>query len=97
VGYGDRQSPRELCGHTAPVSGLAFHPGGRRLASASFESIRGCKGEVILWDPATGRAVLSLPGNFAVAFNAAGARLAAGYADMQMTSDVRLFDTRPPQ
>jgi hypothetical protein len=48
---------------------------------------------VILWDPATGRAVLSLPGNFAVAFSADGSRLAAANADMQMANDVRLFDT----
>jgi WD40 repeat protein/serine/threonine protein kinase len=86
-----------LLGHTAGVTGLAFHPGGRRLAAASFDSMRGGKGEVILWDPATRRAVLSLPGNYAVAFSADGARLAAAYADMQMASDARLFDTRPPQ
>jgi WD40 repeat protein len=58
-----------------------------------MDSVQGAKGEVILWDPLTGRAVLSLPGNVAVAFSADGARLAAGYADMYMTSDVRLWDT----
>jgi hypothetical protein len=41
--------------------------------------------------------VLSLPGNVAVAFSGDGARLAAASADMYMTSDVRLFDTRPPR
>jgi WD40 repeat protein len=87
----------KLRGHLAPVSGLAFHRGGRRLASASMDSMRGGKGEVILWHPATGRAVLSLPGNFAVAFSSDGARLAAAYADMQMASEVRLLDTRPPR
>jgi WD40 repeat protein len=87
----------DLRGHLAPVSGLAFHRGGRRLASASMDSMRGGKGEVILWDPATGRAVLALPGNYAVAFSADGSRLAAAYADMQMASEVRLFDTRPPR
>jgi WD40 repeat protein len=87
----------DLRGHTASVTGLAFHPDGRRLAAASMDSMRGGKGEGILWDPATGRAVLSLPGNYAVAFSADGARLAAAYADMQMASEVRLFDTRPPR
>ena len=52
---------------------------------------------MILWDAGTGRAVLSLPGNYAVAFSADGSRLAAANADMYMSNDVRLFDTRPPQ
>jgi eukaryotic-like serine/threonine-protein kinase len=76
------QSLRELRGHTGSVWGLAFHPGGRRLASASMDSVQGGKGEVILWEPDTGRAVLSLPGNVAVAFSADGSRLAAASADM---------------
>ena len=84
---------RELRGHTGPVSGLAFHPGGRRLASASVDPVQGGKGEVILWDPGTGRVVLSLPGNVAVAFSGDGARLAAASADLYLTSDVRLWDT----
>jgi len=91
------QSLGELRGHTGPVWGLAFHPGGRRLASASMDAVQGGKGEVILWEPATGRAVLSLPGNVAVAFSADGARLFAASADRYLTSDVRIFDTRPPQ
>jgi WD40 repeat protein/serine/threonine protein kinase len=91
------QSLGELRGHTAPVWGLAFHPGGKRLASASMDSVQGGKGEVILWDPATRRAVLSLPGNVAVAFSPDGARLFAASADRYLTSDVRIFDTRPPQ
>jgi WD40 repeat protein len=91
------QALRELRGHTGPVSGLAFHPGGRRLASASMDPVQGGKGEVILWDPATGRAALSLPGNVAVAFSADGTRLAAASADMYTTSSVRLWDTGPPR
>jgi WD40 repeat protein/serine/threonine protein kinase len=91
------QSLGELRGHTAPVWGLAFHPGGRRLASASMDALQGGKGEVILWDPATGRAALSLPGNVAVAFSADGARLFAVSADRYLTSDVRIFDSRPPR
>ena len=91
------QALRELRGHTGPVSSLAFHPGGRRLASASVDPVQGGKGEVILWDPGTGRAVLSLPGNVAVAFSADGARLFAVSADRYLTSDVRIFDSRPPR
>ena len=87
------RSLREFRGHTGPVSGLAFHPGGRRLASASMDPVQGGKGEVVLWDTGTGRAVLSLPGNVAVAFSADGARLAAASADMYLTSGVRLWDT----
>ena len=87
------QSLRELRGHTGPVSGLAFHPGGRRLASASVDPVQGGKGEVILWDPGTGRVVLSLPGNVAVAFSGDGSRLAAASADLYLTSNVRLWDT----
>jgi hypothetical protein len=54
---------------------------------------QGGKGEVILWDPATGHAALSLPENAAGAFRVAGARLAAASADRHRTSSVRLFDT----
>ncbi len=85
----------ELRGHTAPVWGLAFHPAGGRLASASMDSVGGGKGEVILWDPATRRAALSLPGNVAVAFSADGTRLFAASGDRYLTSAVRVFDTRP--
>src|SRR5262249_47319900 len=87
------QSLQELRGHTGPVSGLVFHPGGRRLASASMDPVQGGKGEVILWDTGTGRAVLSLPGNVAVAFSADGTRLAAASSDLYLTSNVRLWDT----
>jgi hypothetical protein len=57
--------------------------------------VQGGKGEVILWDTGTGRAVLSLPGNVAVAFSADGARLAAASSDLYLTSGVRLWDTAP--
>jgi hypothetical protein len=62
-----------------------------------MDAVQGGKGEVILWDPATGRAALSLPANVAVAFSADGTRLFAASADRYLTSDVRIFDTRPPR
>jgi WD40 repeat protein len=87
------QSIRELRGHTGPITSLSFQPSGRRLASASTDPLQGGKGEVILWDPETGRAVLSLSGNAAVAFSADGARLAGASSDLYLTSSVRLWDT----
>jgi WD40 repeat protein len=85
---------REFRGHTGAVSGVAFHPGGRRLASASLDAGQGGKGEVILWDLATGRQALSLPGNLVVAFSGDGTRLAAAAADVYLASDVRVWDAR---
>ena len=45
-----------LRGHTGPVTGVAFSPDGKRLASISSD------GTVKLWDVETGLEVLSLPG-----------------------------------
>jgi WD40 repeat protein/serine/threonine protein kinase len=87
------QALAEMRGHTGPVTSLSFHPSGRRLASASTDSVPGGKGEVILWDPDTGRPALTLPGEVAVAFSGDGARLAAAYTDRNVTNDVRLWDT----
>jgi tetratricopeptide (TPR) repeat protein len=64
------------------------------LASASVDPGQGGKGEVILWDLATGRQALSLPGNLTVAFSADGNRLAAAAADIYLASDVRVWDAR---
>ncbi len=42
-----------LIGHTAEVTGIAFSPDGRRIATASFDQT------IKLWDTATGSEVLT--------------------------------------
>jgi WD40 repeat protein len=64
-------------GHSSPVARLAFSPDGRRLASASWDPLRGLKGEVKLWDVPSGTEVLTLDGLQDVQFSADGRLLAA--------------------
>ncbi len=76
-----------LLGHASAVQGVAFHPGGRLLASA------GADGAIKVWDAATGREVQTLTGTpppvNVVAFHPDGRRLASlGVND----GSVRLWD-----
>jgi WD40 repeat protein/tRNA A-37 threonylcarbamoyl transferase component Bud32 len=80
--YLQRQSElgvRTLPGHGSAVTGVAFSPDGRRLASAD------AKGVIKLWDVATGREVLTLVGGetiaACVAFSPDGRRLASAGRD----------------
>lgn len=75
-----------LDGHFAPVTDLAFHPDGTRIATASKD------GSVSLWDSFSGEQVLILQGHTrpvtSVAFSPDGALLASGSED----GTVRLWD-----
>lgn len=76
----------ECKGHTDEVFGLAFHPDGGTLASASKD------GTVRLWGPATGKELRVLPGHedgaVCVAFSPDGRFLASGGED----DEVRIWD-----
>jgi WD40 repeat protein/serine/threonine protein kinase len=79
-------------GHSAPVSGLAFSPDDRRLASASWDINRGAIGEVKLWDVRTGTEILTLPGHVAVAFSPDGRFLAGVGGDVLGACVVKVWD-----
>ena len=78
-----------LRGHTDEVFAVAFHPGGKRLATGGRDRA------VWLWDLERGEDVARLPGHtnyvWSLAFSPDGTTLASGSGD----STVRLWDTAP--
>jgi WD40 repeat protein len=68
-----------LQGHFMPVSGVAYGPDGRRLATASWDNT------AKLWDPDTGRELLTFRGHThvvrGITFSPDGRHLAAGCYD----------------
>jgi WD40 repeat protein len=88
-GEGRVRGCQVLRGHTDDVFAVAFHPDGRRLASAGRDQA------IWLWDLARGEVVARLPGHtsyvWSLAFSPDGTTLASGSGD----STVRLWDTSP--
>jgi tRNA A-37 threonylcarbamoyl transferase component Bud32 len=86
-----RRKALTLKGHTHPVSGVAFSPDGRRIASGSWD------GTVKVWEALTGQQLLTLQGHtgavISVAFSPDGRRLASGNGD----GPVKVWDTSTGQ
>jgi WD40 repeat protein len=85
----------DLPGHTTLVCGLSFSADGRRLASCATNPLGAAKGtqpgEIKVWDPLTGKELLSLQQQVhvaAVALSPDGRRLASAHADQT----VRILD-----
>jgi serine/threonine protein kinase/WD40 repeat protein len=76
VATGDRL---DIDGHRGEVWRLAFNHEGTLLASASSARFNSCDGTFRLWDPSTGRLVLSAPGDrFHIQFSGDDRYLAYG-------------------
>jgi WD40 repeat protein/serine/threonine protein kinase len=90
------QPVRTLLAHADAIFGLAFSPDGARLATASLDLRVRFRGEVRVWDVASGHEAIALPGQLTVAFSPDGNRLAAaGVADPVQPGAIRIWDATP--
>jgi WD40 repeat protein len=83
------QRLHSLGGHTGRITGLAFSPNGRRLASAGLDKV------LVLWETTTGREILTIRGDAGftgrLAFSPNGERLAS----LDAEGAIQIWDARP--
>jgi WD40 repeat protein len=98
VAVWDADGGRQVLGfraHAGAVMGLAFTPDGDRMATASF-GLKSGRGELKLWDTHSGRELLTLPGQSAVAFSPDGRLLAAPTtSELTRPGTVTVWDATP--
>ncbi len=90
------QELRTLSGHDEPVCGVAFSPDGRRLVSVGGILLRGQRGRIRTWDPATGEMLRAWDAHAdcvqCVAFSPDGRRLVTAGALPDRPGDLIVWD-----